>query len=406
MEKRTDSPYPRRDRPVLAIVGVVLLGATALFFWRDRQRDWRYYQWEFHKLVRAQFGEQKAAGVPQGLQQIWVADLRHADRCITCHEGYSWRGLEKAENPHRTHPAAILASHPVEQYGCTICHGGQGYSVDPDEAHGPVEHWEEPVLGTFLGEGYSLAGNKGALLQMQCNLCHRYDRATKGADAINLAKGLVREKGCRACHVINGMGGAIGPDLTWVGDKEPDQYDYGRLAGQKTVFAWHVAHLKEPKALVPETVMPNFNFSTGQAQALAMLAMSWRERELPAHYHPDLPRADTQTPEEIEADKQMRTGPGAWFVNTGCFVCHSVSVFGVHSPAQIGPDLSNAVADVQSRFGRSLEDFLAAPTGTMSVVLSRQIILSPQERAVAIRKLHQAYGEYLKQQANKAEAGV
>ena len=62
----------------------------------------------------------------------------------------------------------------------------------------------------------------------------------------------------------------------------------------------------------------------------------------------------------------MRTGPGGWFVQTGCFVCHSISALGVKSPAQIGPDLSNAVEDVQSRFGRTIDDFLREPTGTMS----------------------------------------
>lgn len=406
MEKRTDSPYPRKDRLALAIAGALLLVATVLFFLRDQQRDWRYYQWAFRNLVTDKFGAAKAEAIPKGTQQIWVADLRRADRCISCHQGYSWKGLETAEHPFRTHPAAILAKHPVETFGCSMCHGGQGYATDVDGAHGPVEHWEEPVLGSFLGEGYSLVENKSAMMQMRCNLCHRFDRATAGAEQINKAKAIVREKGCRACHVINGFGGSIGPDLTWVGDKEPDQYDYSRLSGQHTVFAWHVAHLKDPKALVPTTVMPNFGFTSGQAQALAILVMSWRKEELPASYQPGLPRADVQTPEEIAADERMRSGPGAWFVNTGCFVCHSISVFGVHSPAQIGPDLSNAVADVQSRFGRTLEDFLAAPTGTMSVVLSRQIILTPEEKAVAIRKLHEAYELYLKQQPAAETGGV
>jgi hypothetical protein len=86
-------------------------------------------------------------------------------------------------------------------------------------------------------------------------------------------------------------------------------------------------------------------------------------------------------------------------VKTGCFVCHSISAFGVRSPAQIGPDLSTAVEDVQSRFGRTVDDFLMNPTGTMSVVLSRQIILDTEQRKVAIGKLREAYAEHQRQKA-------
>jgi hypothetical protein len=95
----------------------------------------------------------------------------------------------------------------------------------------------------------------------------------------------------------------------------------------------------------------------------------------------------------------MKTGPGAWFVKTGCFVCHSIGALGVRSPAQIGPDLSTAVEDVQARFGRTVDDFLRAPTGTMAVVLSRQIILSPEEKAIAVGKLREAFAEHQKQKA-------
>ena len=76
---------------------------------------------------------------------------------------------------------------------------------------------------------------------------------------------------------------------------------------------------------------------------------------------------------------------------------------GVTSPVQIGPDLSNAVEDVQARFGRTIDDFLASPTGTMSVVLSRQIILTPQQKQIAIGKLREAFAEYQKQKATGAK---
>ena len=405
MERRTDSPYPRIDRPVLALVGVLLVVSTALFMWKQREHDWRYYQAEFRSLVAEKLGDQKAATVPHGITQVYVPGLRRADRCITCHQAVSWKGFEGAEHPYRTHPLEPLKAHPIERFGCTACHGGQGWAIDTAAAHGEVAHWEEPLLSASLGESYSLATSKSALIQINCNSCHRYDRETKGADAINLAKRLLQEKGCRACHVINNRGGTIGPDLTLVGEKAPEQYDFTRLSGQRTAFAWHVAHFKEPRALVIDTVMPNFHLSTEQAQALAMLVLSWRRSEVPAQYLAGAPRRDVQTAEEAETEQRMRTGPGGWFVQTGCFVCHSISALGVKSPAQIGPDLSTAVEDTQKRFGMTVDNFLKNPTGTMSVVLTRQIVLTPAQKEIAIQKLREAFAEHQRQQAAGVPAG-
>jgi hypothetical protein len=63
-----------------------------------------------------------------------------------------------------------------------------------------------------------------------------------------------------------------------------------------------------------------------------------------------------------------------------------------------------AYADVQSRFGRTLDDFLHNPTGTMAVVLSTQIHLTDEERNEAIRTLTAAYQRKQAQEAKKPGA--
>jgi cbb3-type cytochrome oxidase cytochrome c subunit len=178
------------------------------------------------------------------------------------------------------------------------------------------------------------------------------------------------------------------------------------LLGVKTAFAWHVAHLQNPKSLVPETVMPNFGFNSKEAQALSLLVMSWKRATIPAAYLPGFKISETQTPEEAEKEKQMMTGEGAFFVKKGCFVCHSINAFDIKSAADIGPDLSFAVSDVQSRFGKTLEDFLAKPTGTMAVVLSTQIQLTDEERMEAVTKLKSAYQKKMEQQNQAANQAL
>jgi len=388
----------RKDSIWLYSFGIGLLIVTGLICWDYLTPEWKDVQGEFQSLVSKKFGAERAAQVPRGLQQTWVKDLNRVDRCTTCHQGLEWKGLDSAPNPFKSHPQEILQKHPLLQFGCTVCHGGQGYATDRQSAHGLVKYWEEPLLGKELGDLY-LIRDKRALMQINCNQCHRYERETKGADFVNQAKQLVQEKNCRACHTINGRGGVIGPDLTYAGEKSPEQYDYSRISGVRSAFAWHVAHLQNPKALSPDTVMPNFSFSSREAQALTLLVMSWKRISLPNRFIVGAKQVDRPTEAEVEKERQMLTGEGAFFVKKTCFICHSVSTLGIESAANIGPDLSEAVTDVQSRFGKTLEDFLANPTGTMSVVLSTQIQLTDAEKREAIEKLKIAYQKKLEQNA-------
>lgn len=391
------------------IIGIFLFGAgilviTVLVYAGYLQPEWKGYQREFHDMVTKRYGAARAQQIQSGLQQIWARDLNRVDRCTTCHQAVEWKGFESAPEPFRTHSREILEKHPVEVYGCTSCHGGQGFAVDMESAHATdLKDWERPLLAKDVSKTYSVS-DWHAPMQLNCNVCHRYDRETAGADYINEAKALLQQKGCRACHTINGRGGVIGPDLTYEGDKATEQFDYSRLSGVESMFAWHVAHLKEPKAMSPTTVMPTFGFSTRQAQSLSLLVMSWKREPVPLQFVAGNKAGDFPTAEEKAKEQQMLTGEGAFFVKHTCFICHDVSTLGIESATKIGPDLAKAVTDVPARFGRPLDDFLMNPTGTMSVVLATQIHLTADERHEAISRLKAANQKLAEEEAKATKA--
>jgi len=60
---------------------------------------------------------------------------------------------------------------------------------------------------------------------------------------------------CKACHIINGQGGKLGPELTKVSQKRDENY--------------LVTKLKNPEKTNPDTVMPSFeDLSKEEMQAV------------------------------------------------------------------------------------------------------------------------------------------
>lgn len=393
----------RWDERLIWLTSLAVLALTGVLIAAEIAPPYRPYQREFRRLVAERFGPERAAATPTGVQQIWLPESDRVDRCTTCHLGVTWAGMDDAPAPYASHPAEILAQHPIERFGCTYCHGGQGPATELPDAHGWVAHWEEPLLDSQLAASYGV-DDPAAFLEIRCNACHRYDRELAGAPHINRAKAIIDRRGCRACHVINGRGGAIGPDLTRAGEKSPEQYDYARLTAEPSLLEWHIGHLQSPKSFAPDSVMPDFGFSRDDALSLTLLLLSWRQTEVPADLRPGAILRDVPTAEEAERERLMREGPGKFFVEKTCFICHDVSSLGIESATKIGPDLALAVEDAPRRFGRTLGDFMQNPSGTMSVVLAKQIPLTPEERREAVRLLEIAYQRHLDLEAQQQAA--
>jgi len=265
---------------------------VAAGLWREYKTAWRPYQERFRIVLEQQGQRRQARAFSLGIQQIWIPQLGVVDRCVTCHLGYDYMGVLPADlaQPLTPHPLpSLIARHSFNRFGCTTCHGGQGWATEATAAHDPGDSWNDPMLTPRLAARYELS--VGQLLQMRCNFCHRHEQATPGMSEINLAKQLYQTKKCAVCHMVEGAGGHSAPDLTYEGDVNPELLDFSHLKGPHTLFNWEYQHFIAASALLPTTAMPDYGMTPPQARAMALLMLSWKRLTYPPEYIPAPPPA-------------------------------------------------------------------------------------------------------------------
>lgn len=281
----------RRNKLLLlgsSLAALLLLVAAA--YQENFRKEWRALQ----RRYASRLPVDAAAGFEVQLRQVVAPALRATDRCVSCHVGMAAgeRGVD-GDPVLQRHPDVV---HDPAEYGCVVCHGGQGRATDRADAHGAVHFWPEPMLP----KGKAWAG---------CGGCHTHLAVPNLAD-LEAGRATFERNDCLACHRLDGRGGTLRPGATG----GVDGGDLSRIGTRPRAADWYERHL---------------------ARRAAAESGAWRASfgEIPAEERGAL---------EVFLGSR-RGAPGiveakALFHALGCRGCHKVSGVG----GDDGPDLTHA----------------------------------------------------------------
>lgn len=281
---------------------------------RENSPEWKRYQREYKVIAIEKSEDQRkvmaARRMEFGIRQDILDEMRRIDRCRTCHLGLDDTRMEDQAVPYRTHSGEHLSHHPVDEYGCTICHMGQGQAVDRKNAHARSEKvlWPHPMLALEY-------------VQSSCGQCHLaiFGGLDKLPGTEIFQKGLqvFRQEGCLGCHKARGVGSTVGPDLTEQGKKTRHEYDFANIPGEQTVTNWLFEHFKDPEMVSPGSQMLAIDLGAEDLQALITFTLGMAKPDIPFEYF------SAETLKEFKGQRRVLSGSNAFPMI--CTACHGKS---------------------------------------------------------------------------------
>lgn len=292
---------------IFAFTSVIFLIVSAISPTKDYFSEWRYFQKKFNSLIKDQPYRIKPVHI--GIKQVWIKDLNRVDRCTSCHVGVSNYQLVDMSEPFRPHPKMF---HDPEEFGCTVCHHGQGIATSVEESIGEVEFWDDPMLPLYF-------------IEAACGVCHK-DQDVQDAPILSRGRQLIQQYNCVSCHNLPGYTPEFVPSLNGI--------------GKKTTRQWLVRWLKDPRKVQPDTKMPNFNLTDEEIQILTDFLMTFNQYPEEMQLEP-LPDA---LQEEWPDEKLVDLGKTR-VREARCISCHQINGKGGHLAPEIG-QIASAVTPI------------------------------------------------------------
>lgn len=329
---------PRKLRLAFALMSALLLIVLAISPAKDTLLAWRSYKRQYARFADSRPERKRLlADFRPGLDQIWVPQLGVVDRCETCHQGIREASLDDATVPavFRAHPAS---PHPIAQWGCVVCHRGQGRATEVSEAHETTLAWEQPILPVRH-------------IQASCGSCHQNDLAE--APKLRRGRELLERLNCAGCHRLEGITRPkmLGPDLTNVGTKVSREWIYKWLKEPRTVLDKDGNVVVNGVENEDEPRMPQFRLSEEELRGLsAFLSVQKRDAIPPAKFDPRVVAAWEKKPDTVEQGEVR-------FRQMFCTTCHAIATTRAGQSTLVGGNIGPELSKVGTKVNA---DWLAA----------------------------------------------
>ena len=327
-----------RLRYAFAVSSVVFVAVLAISPVKDLRREWKQYKRGYVRFAETRPDTKRLlADVHPGIDQIWLPDMNVVDRCTTCHQAMTQPSLVGASvpQPYRAHPSV---PHSVTDWGCVICHRGQGPATEVAEAHETTLAWEQPLLSVKFIQG-------------SCGSCHRGDLPQ--TPKLNRGRQLLEEFNCAGCHRLEGIERPemLGPDLTRIGSKTSRAWIYKWLKDPRTITDANGNVVVDGYETEEEPRMPKFNLEEGELRALSAYLSSLSGQPVTSYpFNPRVVAALEKSPEAV-TQGEVR------FRQMFCSTCHSLAVTRAGETKLIGGDIGPELTKVGTKVNR---DWLVA----------------------------------------------